>query len=111
VWYSLVGTLPITLLTDSNCSATPHNDSDPATAGKLLANILSAYSPFKKFRSGKADSRVLYEVTSEFKRTTPGKNPDLKLVSFYETRLTGSWFIKRLVCVVSPHHIVEQTPY
>lgn len=77
--------------------ATPHNGSSIANSGKVLANIISACSPFRPARtllgSLRKDSKVLFEITEDFVE----KLPKLQIVSFFEMEMTSFGLFKRLV--------------
>ncbi|KAF2121628.1 hypothetical protein BDV96DRAFT_641014 [Lophiotrema nucula] len=72
--------------------ATPQTTQDPISTGKLLARIASTHSLFRAFKPATSKSRVLYEITADFKRG----RPDINFVSFYETREVSMGIFKRL---------------
>ena len=81
----------------SHCRAgTPHHGSGIATLGKIVAKIIGACSPINPpitfLAALQVDSEVLYEITEEFMT----KRQDIRLVSFFETKMTNFGFSKRL---------------
>ncbi|RAK99392.1 LipA and NB-ARC domain protein [Aspergillus ibericus CBS 121593] len=77
---------------------TPHNGSNLAVMGKLMANIVSACSPLRPpralIRDLQKDSEVLLEITEDFVK----RRRTVHLVSFYELELTSIGpFIKKMI--------------
>ena len=82
----------------SPMQGTPHNGSSLAGMGKLLANIVSAWSPIRPPRvllgTLQKDSEVLLEITEGFIK----RRNKMRLVSFYELEFTSIGpFMKKLV--------------
>ncbi|KAH2142986.1 hypothetical protein KXV68_006358 [Aspergillus fumigatus] len=77
---------------------TPHNGSSLAAMGKVLANIVSAFSPIRTPRALigtlQKDSEVLLEITEDFLK----RRRKVQLVSFYELEFTSIGpFLRRLI--------------
>lgn len=67
---------------------TPHQGSDKANYGKILANVATGVMHKPKSRlinALKSNSEVLMRLTSEFKFDTP----DMEIMTFYETKPMG----------------------
>lgn len=93
------------MILPNNPQGTPHNGSNLAVMGKLMANIVSACSPLRPpralIRDLQKDSEVLLEITEDFVK----RRRTVHLVSFYELELTSIGpFIKKLV-VTTPRVI------
>lgn len=76
---------------------TPHNGSNLATLGKLMANIVSACSPIRPANAFigllQKDSELLLEITEDFIK----RRKRLHLVSFFEMEMTSiAPFVKKL---------------
>ena len=82
---------------------TPHKGSSIANLGKVLANIISAWTPINPAKSLlktlRPDSKALFEISADFIRQAPR----LKLVSFFETEMMSAGFRKKLV-ICRNHH-------
>ncbi|KAL8646466.1 MAG: hypothetical protein Q9210_006126 [Variospora velana] len=77
--------------------ATPHNGSNIATCGKIIANIVTACSPLNPAKriigALQKDSKVLLEITEDFVPRTS----TLQLVSFFEMKMTSIGFYKTMI--------------
>lgn len=81
---------------------TPHKGSSLATAGRLLASIVSAVTPIKPPRTLlgilRINSDVLVDIAQDFVK----RRKTLHLVSFYEMEMTRIWpFLYRQVSTYS----------
>lgn len=69
-------------------TGTPHNGSDIAATGKILATLVSKISPLNAPRALlgmlRKNSQELFEMTEDFVK----RRGDIELVAFYETRRT-----------------------
>ncbi|PKX96267.1 LipA and NB-ARC domain protein [Aspergillus novofumigatus IBT 16806] len=89
---------------------TPHNGSSLAAMGKVLANIVSAFSPIRAPRALigmlQKDSEVLLEITEDFLK----RRRKVQLVSFYELEFTSIGpFLRRLI--VDQCSVILNVPY
>ena len=100
-WYIWLRILEQGRSSTKNGAATPHNGSNIATCGKIIANIVTACSPLnpakKMIGALQKDSKVLLEITEDF---VP-KTSNLQLVSFFEMEMTNLGFFKTMVCSAS----------
>ncbi|EEP78060.1 predicted protein [Uncinocarpus reesii 1704] len=79
-------------------SGTPHKASSPAAMGKVLANIVFAFSPIRAplalIRTFKEESELLLEITEDFLQ----RRERIHLVSFYELESTSIGpFLRKLI--------------
>lgn len=69
-------------------TGTPHNGSDIAATGRILATLVSKISPLNAPRALlgmlRRNSQELFEMTEDFVK----RRGDIELVAFYETRRT-----------------------
>ncbi|RHZ43372.1 LipA and NB-ARC domain protein [Aspergillus thermomutatus] len=89
---------------------TPHNGSSLAAMGKVLANIVSAFSPIRTPRALigtlQKDSEVLLEITEDFLK----RRRKIHLASFYELEFTSIGpFLRKLI--VDQRSAILNVPY
>ncbi|KAH1339728.1 hypothetical protein KXX14_006904 [Aspergillus fumigatus] len=89
---------------------TPHNGSSLAAMGKVLVNIVSAFSLIRTPRALigtlQKDSEVLLEITEDFLK----RRRKVQLVSFYELEFTSIGpFLRRLI--VDQRSAILNVPY
>ena len=88
---------------------TPHNGSSLASLGKVISNVLAAFSPLHPARALittlQQDSKVLFEITQDFVKVAR----TIHLVSFFEMKMTPiAPFIKRIASALNCHWFFNQ---
>ncbi|TGZ78640.1 TPR repeat-contain NB-ARC [Ascodesmis nigricans] len=88
---------------------TPHNGSNIASLGKLIANVLAACTPLNPARvliaSLQKDAEGLFSITADFTK----RRRQIHIVSFFETKMTYiPPFMKRMI--VDHHSAILNLP-